>query len=250
MQRRLSMLCVALIAGCANRPEPSVAPIVPQRSEPTPVVQDAPNVPKEVFPGVYLDVGRRIVSFDGTVAIDAHNDKTPTVYLEAIVCTKDTKEHESLVMTEARPSHIHAALLLAGLIPGTPGSFDWTGETMRPVPPKGAEVEIRLIVAGADWDPRAWVKNARTDVNLRDTLRQSHFVFAGSLERVKQGATLYDADHSGTLIGLSTFGTETIAFSHLLNPDSGIEEPVWIADRRAVPRLGTLVRVEIGSPQR
>jgi len=253
----ISIACVAFIAGCATRQAPrdtvsqptatqtpKSAPELPQ------ITEKMPKGPKEIFPGVFFDIDHNIVSFEGIVAIDAHNDRTPTVYLEAIVCTKDTKEHESLVVTQARPSHIHAALLLAGHVPGAPGSFDWTGETMKPVQPKGDEVEVRLIAPGADSDPRTWIMNARTQITLRETLQRSHFVFAGSLERTKQGVTMYDADHSGTLIGLSTFGTETIAFSQLLNPDSGIEEPVWIADRRQVPKLGTPVRIEIGSIQR
>jgi len=40
--------------------------------------------------------------------------------LELIVCTKGTKEHESIIMIEAKPSHIHTALLLLGAVPGNP----------------------------------------------------------------------------------------------------------------------------------
>ena len=41
-------------------------------------------------------------------------------WLEQVACMVGTREHESLVVVEAKPSEVHAALLLLGLEPGTP----------------------------------------------------------------------------------------------------------------------------------
>ena len=40
--------------------------------------------------------------------------------LELVVCTKNSKEHESIVVMNARPLQVHTALLLLGARPGTP----------------------------------------------------------------------------------------------------------------------------------
>jgi hypothetical protein len=103
---------------------------------------------------------------------------------------------------------------------------------------------IRDGVENAE-DPATWVKSLRTEKSLRDTNPKAGLVFAGSLEGNRAGRVVYDADFSGTLIGLTTFGTETIAWSEMYNHDAGVEDPQWVADEAVVPPPGTTVRVEI-----
>ena len=55
----------------------------------------------------------------------ANDDDRPAIrlelgWLEQVACAPATREHESLVVVNAKPSHIHAALLMAGFEPGTP----------------------------------------------------------------------------------------------------------------------------------
>lgn len=242
---------------------------------------------RELFPHVRADLMRRIVEFDGIVPIDVHDPHTPRVYLEVTVCTPDTKEHESLVMTQARPSHVHAALLAMNLKPGKPGGFKWANDTMNTVPPEGDPVVVTFIYrdeAGQQREVPAlqWVINAETgepfvkaaepsrppatpeeresgaeeESQRRDdaapaaqspvrTERQSGFVFAGSVMRERQGREVYDADGIGTLIGLTTFGAEAIAWRDVISPDSHIHSPEWIADPAQTPPFGTKVTVRI-----
>ena len=262
--------CLAL-AGCASSPSSPtpptpVAPPPPPAhpAPPAPVAEPAPApatapapsvepvvapAPKEVFPNVYFDAARRAVSFGATVPIDPGSKATPIVYLEVLACVPDTKEHETLVVTTAKASHIHAALLLAGFEAGKPGAYDWTGPELKTIPPKGSPLNVRFIVVrdGVESaeDPATWVKSLRTEKSLRDTSARAGFVFGGSLEGKRAGRVVYDADFSGTLIGLTTFGTETIAWSEMYNHDAGVEDPQWVADEAVVPPPGTAVRVEI-----
>lgn len=199
----------------------------------------------EALPGIRIDVEARTVEFDGVVPIDAHNEETPHVYLELFICTPDTREHESLVMSSVLPSHIHAALLAIGLEPGRPGAWRWEGEEVARIPPDGDPVTIEFIwrdAAGEEHTdaPRSWVEHAATGEPIPD----GSFVFAGSRFVVRQGGERYDADGAGTTVGLTTFGSETIAWSAVISPDAGTDEPVWIASGRTPP-AGTAVTVRI-----
>jgi hypothetical protein len=196
---------------------------------------------------------------DGSVPIDAHNEKTPRVYLEVCVCIPDTKEHETLVVTKAKPSNVHAALLLAGFQPGKPGEWDWSGPALKPIPPTGDGLDVTVAYTKDGKEVEApitdWVIDAKTQTTLTRTLHGAawpgdgappeHFVFAGSRIFKKQGREGYTADIDGTLIGLTTFGGETIAWTAMYNPDSGIESPHWIADAKSVPAVGTPVVLRI-----
>jgi hypothetical protein len=107
-----------------------------------------PDGPTEVFPHVRVDRTARTVEFDGQVPINAHAADGSVVFLEVIACRLDTKEHESLVSTQAEASHVHAALLLLGLEPGRPGGWRWEGRTLTPIPPEGPS--LRVSIAWSD----------------------------------------------------------------------------------------------------
>jgi hypothetical protein len=238
------------------KPEQPTSP--PSATPPAPPPPPTPDIPhptlKEIFPHIRLDAAKHLVEIDGSVPIDAHNEKTPRVYLEVCVCIPDTKEHETLVVTKAKPSNVHAALLLAGLKPGKPGEWDWSGPALKAIPPTGDAVEVTLSYQKDGKDLEApitdWVIDAGTHKTMtqtrQGTLEQpDHFVFAGSTIFKRQGREGYTADIDGTLVGLTTFGGETVAWTAMYNPDSGVETPHWIADAKSVPEVGTAVVVRI-----
>ncbi len=202
---------------------------------------------KEAFPHVWVDVAAKVVEFEGSVPIVVNDPEAPIVYLEVIVCIPDTKEHETLIVTPARPSHVQAALLMIGLQPGKPGSWTWDDKTLISHDPTGDRLSIEFVYtdkAGAERiaTPSQWVMNELT----KDRLPDLPFVFAGSrmIDR-GFGGEKYDADGTGLLVGLATFGSETIAWPTTFSPDSEIAEPVWIADPDAVPDVDTPVRVRL-----
>jgi hypothetical protein len=209
----------------------------------------APAGLREVFPHVRVDLKAKEVQFDGIVPIDAHDEKSPWVFLEVVACTPDTKEHEALVMTEAKASHVHAALLLIGLQPGSPGKWTFENKELKPIAPKGDEVRITLSYHAPDgaeksFTPQQMIVNAQSGNHFGDA-KPGKWVFAGSQIVSRMGKDVYDADGAGTLLGLTTFGSETIAWSELISPDAATEEPVWVADKDATPPAGTPITVTI-----
>ncbi len=204
---------------------------------------------KPLFPHVRIDVAQRVVEFDASVSPEVHNPGAERTYLEVLACPFDTKEHETLVATKARPSHVHAALLAIGLTPGKPGAWEWDGKRIRGLPPEGPRVKVRFIEqteqGPREHDPCEWVVHAGNGETLRAVDASAGWVFAGSLILKRQGMDAYEADGAGTLLGLTTFGTETIAWSGMYNHDSAAQEPVWIARRGVIPPAGTAVVVRI-----
>jgi hypothetical protein len=237
MRMLLAVLCTGVLtAACAAQPRQ-----LPYLRPP------AKAGMRELFPGVRADLGRKIVEFDGTVPIDVHDPKTPIVYLEVAVCTRDTKEHETLVATSVKPSEVHAALLAAGLEPGQPGSWKWDDKKIVPIPPQGPPLKVTFVydkdgkpVEAAATD---WVVNAESGEGFAKP--SEGWLFAGSVMRSRQGQQVYEADGAGTLIGLATFGTETIAWKRVFSPDSEVDEPEWIANVKLVPPVGTKVTVRL-----
>ena len=103
--------------------------------EPTKDLQDALAALK--LPGVKIDLEERAVDVTAIVNLDEG-------LLEFVACTKDTKEHESIVKIQAKPSHIHTALLLLGAKAGHPAIRKIVGEgddqRWIDLPPKGSAV--------------------------------------------------------------------------------------------------------------
>jgi len=213
-------------------------------AQPAPPADAQPDGAFEAFPHVRVDREARTVEFDGRVPILVDDPEAPKLYLELIACTPNTKEHESLVVTPARPSHIHAALLMIGLEPGAPARWVQEDRRLRAIPPSGDPLTVEFLVpdgSGGErrFTPSQWVINADT----RAPWPLGSFVFSGSLMLERGGTEHYEADNAGTLLGLTSFGTETIAWPNPISPESDIDEPEWIANPRTVPGVDTPVTV-------
>ena len=197
------------------------------------------------FPFVRVNLKQRTVSVEGTIAVDVHDPETPRVWLEVVTCSPDSKEHEALVVTKARPSHIHAALLLLGAQPGEPGRVEWDGAKVRPIAPRGPEVGVAFVmglgageeIAAEQIAPQQWMTLSTTG----KPPEKMRFVFSGSgFTTTKAQGTTYAADSAGTIVGLTTFGTETIAMVEVFSPDSGLQAPEFLASA-SLPKRGTPV---------
>jgi len=271
-------LCLIACAGIALEARAGLEPIQPEPSKveaPPPVPNPAPAF-REVFPGVRVDLAGRVIEFDGIVPVNAHTKADLKVFLETAVCGYDSKEHESLIVTKAKPSQVHAAMLMLGLNPGKPGAWKLEEKKWVGIPPEGDEVEIRFVVTGANGvqreeDPADWIVNIRDGKTLGAIAPDAKWVFAGSKlaekkpsprapgegsvpqsapssapnPAVKPGPEYYVADIEGTLIGLTSFGTETIGLTVMYNPDNDKEAPEWIASREKTPEIGTKVVVRV-----
>ncbi len=193
---------------------------------------------------VRVDREQKFVELDGAIAIDVHGD-TPKVYLEVLVCAPNTREHEALVVTRAPARDVHAALLLLGLEPGKPGAFVWQQEQLVTIAPTGAPLRVLVQVQGSnDWQELAsWVQSSAG--GEAKPLDDATFVFAGSVFRTMQGKSVYAAEPEGTIVGLTTFGTETVALTRVMSPDASSETPHLIANVAKMPAFQTPVKVRL-----
>jgi hypothetical protein len=232
----IPVLCsVGLVVSCAP------GPCETAEEKPTEMPRQV-----EVFPHVWLEAHCQAVLVDGWTPIAPGATNQAIVWLETVVCTRDTKEHEALVVTEAKAAHVHAALLMLGLQPGAPGSWevDANGVYVRE-PPTGPTVRVEFVCEREGQevtvDPRQWMLDATTAAPPI-----GEWVFAGS-QLVGREGNVYAADEEGTIVGISTFGTETIAWSEVFSPETSVEEPRVYANEAALPPFGALVRVRISA---
>lgn len=218
------------------------------------VAQPAGRV--EPFPGVVVDYDARAVELSGSVPIDAHRPETPEVPIEVIAAAGDTREHEALIRIEASARELHAALLLLGIEPGSPGLVLSDGSRSDPI---GPAVTLEVRYARDDQphaeDPASWVIDGDSGERLSDL--GVSFVFAGSGERVFEGRAAYLADAEGVAVGLCTFGAgrrgdavgvETVGMRPVFSPDSGSGDPIWHADPARTPVFGTEVTLVLTAP--
>ena len=154
--------------------------------------------------------------------------------LEHLLCSKGTKEHESILSTEAAPRVIHAGLLLTGATKGNPVRFEPKFE-----PPTGSEITINVEWEQAGQkkkaDARSWVKDGTSGARLsRD------WVFAGSElfpdRRTKQ--MIYAAD-DGDLITVANFASSILDLPY--RSSSSDAERSYVVNTEQVPPRGTTV---------
>ncbi|WP_338687714.1 YdjY domain-containing protein [Haloferula helveola] len=228
----------------------SIGWIAAEETEPrTKDAGDAAKAAKELkLPGLEIDVAGRQVDVDATVCLREG-------FLELLACTKQTKEHESIVAVEAKPSHIHAALLLLGAKPGNPaiqkrvGGIDghWVD-----IAPRGQEIEVYLVFKDEKGEMKEHPVNEFISRGPEDVVDDGgegaeqvkfpthSFLFAGShLYKEGDAPPQYLCDQSGNVISISTFGDELLCLPGVHAKDNG--SLVWEVDPTHLPPLDTKV---------
>ena len=222
------------------------------------VAHDGPDavaaaLEKLKLPGVKINPEGRWVDVEATVCLAAGA-------LELIVCTKDSKEHESILAVEAKPMHIHTALLLLGARPGSPAMRRQVSEEpLRwvDVAPSGGPVEVSLVFQ--DKDGKTEVRpigdfiernshdgesvfpgQSQKEQEANQKFPTSTFIFTGSLLIPNEdGPRSYVADQSGNVISISTFGDEVLSLPDVVGQDNG--SLIWEIDPTHLPPLGSKV---------
>ena len=180
------------------------------------------------FPGVAINVQERCVDVESSVCL--HRGA-----LELVACTKGTKEHESIVAIEARPVHIHAALLLLGAKPGSPATRQQLGDQAErwiDVPPSGGPVDVYLVLKGKAGNmvehpisnfisPSSNRSDDPASADQEARFPTHTFLFAGSvLYGDGPGPRRYLSNESGHVISLSTFGDELLCLPEVHSHDN------------------------------
>ena len=194
----------------------------------------------ELEGGVLAVVDAGVVTLPGWITLGG--------WLEVAVCRQGTREHESVVATTARPSIVHAALLLAGLEPGRPARYRPDG-TFEPASGGPVEISIRF-----DAEEPAAGEMPLGDAILDERGDESvDWLFAGSTVHPNPPSLgpgeYYAADYAGTIVGLTTFGDEVVAAREARSPEIGIDLGLE-GSAGVLPPIGMPVTVIIRRPGR
>lgn len=196
------------------------------------------------FPGVRVRLTPPTVEVEAVRCLDEG-------WLEQIACSPGTREHESLVVVSAKPSHIHAALLMAGFNPGNPGAWIYHDDDqhIEVRPPSGDKLQIAMRYStngSATEEPvRAWIRDHLGERQFPDV----PWIFAGS--RIEPNPKFmgpgehYVADQTGSIIGLVTFGDELIGCSAVIADQVDVQPAEWEVNTDAVPPVDTKVTIVI-----
>lgn len=218
---------------------PAPAPPVAEPAEPAaPQPAPTPQGPKKVFPGITVNLREKYVDLEGAICLREG-------LLELVATMPSGKEHESIVALRVRPSQVHAALLMLGLKPGSPGRWIYEEDKTIAVDPTGDRVKLALRWSrDGQWVEKPinrFILHKQTDQHLES----DEFVFAGS--RLYQpedgGAPTYLADDTGELISLVSFETEVLSLPKAASNDNS--HVFWMADPKTIPELGTPVVLRI-----
>ena len=245
----LTMPCVAL---CAADSTPDTRPTNKPglgEGDTHSVLAAAPS--KLKFPGVAINLQERCVDVEGAVCLR----RGP---LELVACTKGTKEHESIVVIEAKPMHIHAALLLLGAKPGSPATRQQLGDQAErwiDVPPSGGPVDVFLVLKGKEGK---MVEHPISDFIAPSSKRSDDsvpaeqaarfpthtFLFAGSvLYGDGPGPRRYLSDQSGNVISIATFGDELLCLPEVHSQNN--DALMWQVNATNLPAVGSNVTLRL-----
>jgi len=210
------------------------------------------------LPGVKINLKERCVDVDASVCLDQGA-------LELIVCTENSKEHESIIATGAKAKHIHTALLLMGAKSGNPAMQKAVNKEKTQwmhVPPKGGPVDVFLVFKNKqgkmverpisdfieaysdEYKDEQKTPDAKSDKKEKGRFPTNTFLFAGSfLHGKKDGPRKYLADISGNVISLATFGDELLCLPGVYEHAAG--SLVWQVDDAHLPKVGTKVTLRL-----
>jgi hypothetical protein len=248
------VLALAAFRAPAEPPPPGTADSDPPAGngsgKPAATVDRQPAEKALQLPGLTLNAKRRCVDIEATVCLDEGA-------LELVACTKDSKEHESIVVVAARPIHIHTALLLLGAKNGNPPMRRPLDEEMTrwaDLPPRGDLIDVFLEFKDAtgklterpisDFIARSGDHAHETGATAGAARFPQTFLFAGSQLRDKgQAPKDYLADLSGHVISIASFGDELLCLPEVHSHDNGAL--MWRVDPTHLPEPGTAVTLRL-----
>lgn len=231
-------------------------PVAPPEKDGTQKTSAPPAAQPLKLPGLTINMEKRCVDVEASICLEEGT-------LELIACTKDTKEHESIVVIAARPVHIHAALLLLGAKNGNPAmrrALDKEQTRWVDIPARGDLIEVFLefkdiegklverpitdFITSTDEQPVG--TGARPPGATAPAKFPNSFIFAGSQlvdAEDKKGPREYVADQTGDVISIATFGDEVLCLPELHSQENGAL--MWSIDSTHIPKLGTKVTLRL-----
>jgi hypothetical protein len=243
----LILLTSASYSAIGDEPAPADEPAKAPARQISPELRAA--LEKLKLPGVKINPEEWCVDVDSRLCLKEG-------LLELIACTKDTKEHESIIAIEAKPSHVHTALLLIGAKPGSPAqrqAIDPEMTRYRDIPPSGSPVDVFLVFKDKEGNQvekpiSDFIKRAEehdgsaepADEDGDEKFPTHTFLFAGSiLVGEGDGPRRYLCDTEGNVISISTFGDELLCLPGFHEHANGAL--MWAVDGEKLPELNSKV---------
>jgi biopolymer transport protein ExbD len=183
------------------------------------------------MPYVHVDVKKKQIRVD----CQALNVDTP---LEFFCVTAGGNEHESVLRTPAKPSHIHLALLMLGLQPGEPVKYSESAQKW--FPPHGPPLHISVEYQKNGQTVALPAYQLMRSVKTKQPMPPLTWIFAGS--RILEDGT-YGADPTGYVVSICNFDLCLIDVPALVS--SANETLEWERNTDTVPPTGTAVTMII-----
>jgi hypothetical protein len=226
ISHRFAVSLFAVAAALATGIRPAAAEDGPAEGDAKPKVVQIETVT--------LDLGKREARFKSEVVLRSGP-------LELLACKAGTKEHESILATDAEPSHLHAALLALGLTPGRAARWIEDADFVRAIPPRGPHLRISLRWQDAqgkahEADAASWLTVSGED----GTEPPQHWIFIGS-RMMPDGE--YLADSSGDIITVANFMEAVIDVP--FESSRSNEQLEFEANQKVIPPVGTPVTVVV-----
>lgn len=205
-----------------------------------PSTPDPATRPADVvrFPGVVIDRNARQIRVD----CQALGVEAP---LEFFCVSNGGPEHESVLRTPAKPSHIHAGLLMLGQEPGSPMTYSET--TRKWIAPWGAPIRVSVEFTNPAGERMVLpATRLMRHVRTHEPVAAMSWIFAGSRQR-EDGA--YLADLTGYVVSLVNFEHTLIDVPSLASAANDTLE--WETNPDAGPLRGqavTMILEPVGGP--
>ena len=165
--------------------------------------------------------------------------------VEYLICGRDGKEYESIIVVDATAKEIYDALSKLGVEVGTPPGYD--AEKDAPTPPTGT-----AFIMSVEWKDDGKMQKVRAEelvlnVKTQKPLQHVAWIYSGSrivpdLDSEDEDAMMPQAFMSNDLVALRVFDASALFQNPL--PESS-EENIYKKNDALLPELGTPVTVTI-----
>ena len=199
--------------------------------------REEPDLPQ--LPGVKADRKNKVVDIEGKIILPLQAD-----WLELLACAPKSREHESIISLDAKPSHVHGALMLIGLKPGAPLRAERVNdEEWKFHPPTGPKIAVTVLYEKDGKTVEVAVNEWIVDQKTKKPLPDNIWLFTGSKLYEIDGKSVYIADIEGNILSLVNFGDEVLArFNDKRGGQGGGGgNDAWAANSKIIPPAGTKI---------
>ena len=165
--------------------------------------------------------------------------------VEYLICGRDGKAYESVIVVEATAKEIYDALGQLDVPVGTPPGYD--AETETPTPPKGTTVVITAKWGAGDTAKRVRAEELIFNVKTQQPMPPVAWVYSGSrvvpdLDSEDEAATMPQAFMSNDIVALRLFDASALFQNPL--PESAAEN-IYKKNAALLPEGGTPITLTI-----